>query len=134
MKAEIYNNNITFMLEVPMDSLNEVAVKNRKALTVYEDVDGEKEPKFSVGIGDVATYTAAGMQFDNMSRVNGYAIASFAIPDYIEADKMKEYVADKYLNAFLYIPKAEEQIKAALDKFKTTRQAAMEKITLAGLN
>lgn len=131
-KITVTGSAIVITSSIKVEEIELLEKYKPEALTLTEvDEDGDKVPKFKIGLGDGhGSVNKFGISFAKKSlNPDGYATVTGIYNG--EADSVKETVADEVGAPVDMLRELEETVPAAVDEVKTKRQAVIDSIELA---
>lgn len=130
-KLSIAGNAVVITSGVKLEDIRTISKYDPKALTLYEEVDGEKIPVFSVCVGTKGEINQYGASFAEATRDDDKLaqITMCACAAGINGD-VKEWAADKFGTAIMRLNELEATIPAVLERIATNKAAVMANITV----
>lgn len=131
-KINVIGDAVVVTSELKLEDIKLVKKYRPNALTLFEEIDGQKEPVFAVtaaecGSGDINEY---GASFGGETRDGEKHATITTILKGAPAD-LKEYLADKLGGPLMKLNKVEQQVPAVLAEIAAEKQAVMDQITIA---
>ena len=130
-KLSILGDAVVITSAIKLEDIRTIEKYNKAALTITEEVEGEKIPVFSVCTGTKgeinqfgATFATATRDEDKFAQITLCTCATNIVGD------VKEWAADKFGKAIVRLNQLEETIPAVLEQIAADKAAVMANITV----
>lgn len=130
MKLVVMTGAYSLTSELKVEDIALLKKYNPDALTIKDEEDNVK---FAVGYSEGKPSIASfGVTFGSKSFTDGKATITETLPSTLDnADKAKEYIAEKFGAVIAYLKKLEESVPAAAAAIKEQKKALIDSITVA---
>jgi len=130
-KLSILGNAVVITSTMKLEDIRTIEKYNKAALTITEEVDGEKVQVFSVCTGSKGEINQFGATFADATRDND-KFAQITLCTCLEniTGDVKEWAADKFGKAIVRLNQLEATIADTLAKIAEDKAAVMANITV----
>ncbi len=128
-KLSITGDAVVITSAIKLEDIRTIEKYNKAALTITEEVDGEKIPVFSVCTGSKGEINQFGATFASATR-DDKKFAQITLCICGAADDVKAWAADKYGKALLRLNQLEAMIPTVLEQIAAEKTAVMANITV----
>lgn len=130
MKLVVAGNAVVITSEVKLDDLVLIKRYRPEALILMGGKDGDEELFRIAPVETTGTVNQYGITFADVAR-DGSGKATVTVPIEYKGEEVKEWIADKFGGALMYLEKIEATLPGVVQEIASEKEAVMANISIA---
>lgn len=130
-KLSILGDAVVITSAITLEDIRKIEKFNKGALTIHEEVDGEKTPVFAISSGKTGDINQFGATFASETRDDAkFAQITLCTCAAGVTSDAAEWAAEKFGKALMRLNQLEERVPAILQEIAAEKEAVMANITV----